>query len=217
MVQSKKLKTKIIRARNNKILAAEMRPVVAALKKGEPVVFPTDTVYGIGVSAFQFRGIKKIYRLKGRDFSKPLVWLISSVKALAPLVQSISPEAKILMKKYWPGPLTLIFRASWIAGLSRTDQGTIGIRFPRHALARALIEKTGCPLATTSANKSGRPSARNPADLAIFKSKVPFIITAGALPYREESTVIDVTVSPPLLLREGTIPKEHIAHALKIS
>jgi L-threonylcarbamoyladenylate synthase len=202
------MKTEIIRVRGNKIPAKKLQAVAAALKRGEPVIFPTDTVYGIGVSAFEFKGIKKIYTLKGRDFSKPLVWLLDSVSSLTPLVRGISREAEILMKRFWPGPLTLIFRA---------PQSTIGIRIPGHALTRALIRQAGVPLATTSANKSGCASARRPSALDFFIGKVSFILSAGALPFSKESTVVDVTVSPPLILREGAISQEIIKHALNIS
>lgn len=210
------MKTEIIKVKKGTISQKKFKQVVKALQKGEPVVFPTDTVYGIGVNAFHYKGIKKIYRLKSRDFNKPLVWLIDSVVPVDRLVKHISLHARILMDHFWPGPLTLIFKASWISTLAEMKQDSLGLRIPRYALARNLIKHSGVPLATTSANRSGKISATRSSQLKVFSGKIPFILDAGTLRSTRESTVVDVTVTPPRIIREGAISRERLKRALNV-
>jgi L-threonylcarbamoyladenylate synthase len=210
------MKTEIIKIKGLKIPAKKLDAVVAAVKNGEPVIFPTDTVYGIGVSAFHAAGIKKIYRLKGRSSAKPLVWLIPSVDIVPTLVKDITSHGRRLMDAFWPGALTLIFRASRAAGLSAVRKGTIGLRIPRHRLAAELIRRAGVPLATTSVNRSGQASATRSSQLKTFCGKVRYIIDAGTLSGVRESTVIDVSGAHALLVREGSISKKKIEETLRV-
>lgn len=184
-----------------------LREVVRALKRGEPVIFPTDTVYGIGVSAWSTEGIRKIRRLKKRSTKKPLVWLIDSPHAAKVYAKGISREAQRLMKRFWPGALTLIFRASM---KTRSRQKTIGLRVPRHPLVRKLIRLAGAPLATTSVNASGKKSAVSCAQMKSFIGKIPYILDSGRQGRDMPSTIVDVAGGAPRIIRIGAIPRELI-------
>jgi L-threonylcarbamoyladenylate synthase len=177
------------------------------IKKGGVIIFPTDTVYGLGCGAGNKKAIARIYRLKKRGGHKPLPVLISSLAAAAGTGARMSRLAKILAGKFWPGPLTIV------VGTGRGK--TVGLRIPAHKLALSLLRKTG-PLATTSVNLSGRPSARKMEEIptALLKA-VDLVIDGGECPLRVESTVVDATGPEAKILREGYISKKEIEKVLK--
>src|SRR5262249_16040101 len=142
-----------------KLPAKTLDQVVAALKNGAVVIFPTETVYGIGASAFSFNGIRRIYKLKGRAWRKPLALLVHSLDAAQPLVETIPPQARRLADEFCPGPVTMVFKASALGRLVTGGLSMIGVRVPAHPIALALLRKTGVPLATTSVNRSGEEPA----------------------------------------------------------
>ncbi len=191
-------------ARIDQLLIKKAADVV---KKGGVVVFPTDTVYGLGCRADNLKSILGIYRLKKRDSRKPLPVLIAAQRQLLDLKVVITRETKKLIDKFWPGPLTLVLPA---------DHGkTIGVRMPEHKVALALLKKTG-PMATTSVNISGQKSAKAVKNIPLsIIQAVDLILDSGKCPLSVESTVVDMTGRPVKILREGCISRQKIAKAVK--
>ena len=135
---------------------ARFQAAAAALREGRPVVFPTDTVYGIGVATAHAAGPGALYAAKGRPASKPIPWLVGSMADLERYGQGVPGYARELASEGWPGPLTLVVRASSaVPEAYRSAEGTIALRMPGSSEALALMDAVGCPLATTSANLSG--------------------------------------------------------------
>ncbi|MDP3013660.1 MAG: L-threonylcarbamoyladenylate synthase [Candidatus Subteraquimicrobiales bacterium] len=190
-----------------------IKKAVSLLKAGRLVVFPTETVYGLAADAFNSEAVAKVFEAKGRTFSKPLAVCISSLSDLDFLVEEIPDFAKELVKHYLPGPLTLILRKkkgvpvfTTRTDLSKPDEETIAIRYPSNKIFLSIINSIKCPLVLTSANISGGKSPTTFDELyAEMKGKVDLIIDGGRTELRIESTVINTTVSPPRILREGAI------------
>lgn len=175
------------------------------------MVFPTDTVYGLAASAFRPQAIENIYRLKGRSYDKPLPFLVASFAQAAALVEPISRGLRALIDRYWPGPLTVVFKTSslgrWVTG----GKETIAIRIPKHAAARELLRRANIPLAATSANPSGKPPAvSGSAALKMFRGRVDVLLDAGKCPVGEASTVLDASSYPWTLVREGAVKKHEL-------
>lgn len=199
-------------------MTAPATPVdaVRALKRGEAVVFPTDTVYGLGVSVEAAAGPDVLYDLKERDRGKPIAWLVGAPADLDRYGENVPDLARALAARYWPGPLTLIVQASGaVPEAFRSQAGTIGLRMPDNATALALIRDVGCPLATTSANLSGHPSpcsfdAVDPVLAARVGVALPDAVgdddKSGVA-----STVLDCTVGRPRIVREGAVTADDIA------
>ncbi|MFH1380167.1 MAG: L-threonylcarbamoyladenylate synthase [bacterium] len=204
------MNTQFIEVTDNDISHKYFTEIVNALKRGEPVIFPTDTVYGIGTHAFNNAGVEKIYALKNRNTNKPLVWLIDSFARAQNYVDEVSLKAQALMDVYWPGPLTLIFNSSKIRGYAGVKTNTLGLRVPKYALLQKIIATVGAPLAVTSVNLSGQPSAATLSELKKFEGKVPYIISDDVHACTKESTVIDVRGTEPVVLRKGEISLEGI-------
>jgi L-threonylcarbamoyladenylate synthase len=179
---------------------------------GGIIAFPTDTTYGLGVNPFDDSAVSKVYRLKQRQQEKPLILLLSSQEQLENITQEVSEEAKKLMEHFWPGPLTLIFAASdELKSFSIGHTGKIGIRIPDNPIARKLIDACRIPLTATSANISGQPSARSAQDaIDYFGNKIEMVLDGGPSRKEMESTVIDLTISPINLIREGQIGLDRI-------
>jgi L-threonylcarbamoyladenylate synthase len=179
------------------------------------VIFPTETVYGIGTSVFSLVGIQRIYALKGRHGRKPLALLVHSLAAAKPLVETIPPEAERLAKRFWPGPLTLVLKASPLGRLVTGGLSTIGVRIPDHPMALAIIKATGVPLATTSVNRSGQKPAVSGVQAAkLFGKKVDYLIDGGVCRVKTASSVIDLTHYPFMVIREGAITKKVLEKAI---
>lgn len=189
-----------------------LEKAAALLRRGEIVAFPTETVYGLGANALDENGVKKIFLAKGRPGDNPLIVHVSQVDQLMPLVKEIPEKAYILMKKFWPGPLTLIFPKSDLVPREVTaGLDTVAVRMPEHPVALRLIEKAGVPVAAPSANLSGRPSPTEGRHvLSDLNGKVPLILDGGETQVGLESTVLDLTVDPPLILRPGGVTLEEI-------
>lgn len=185
------------------------------IRRGGLVAFPTETVYGLGADALNTDAVAAIYETKGRPSDNPLILHVSSI-AMAEGVVEINARARILMEKFWPGPLSLVLPAKDVVP-SRTRGGlsTAAVRMPDAAIALALIEKSGLPIAAPSANVSGRPS---PTDAETVRSdigaKIPLVIDGGDTRFGVESTVIDMTAGRAVLLRPGGLSKEAIEGAL---
>ncbi len=171
------------------------------------VVFPTRAFYGLGANAFSSKAVEKVYRIKKRGPTKPILILIADLKELAPLVRDVPASARNLIERYWPGKVTLVFYAAKTIPDNLTGgTGKIGIRLVGHPVARELVKAVGRPITGTSANISGRPacSTVNALDNEIIQ-KVDLILDSGHLAGDRGSTVIDVTVDPPKVLREGVV------------
>jgi tRNA threonylcarbamoyl adenosine modification protein (Sua5/YciO/YrdC/YwlC family) len=189
---------------------------VEVLDDGGVTAFPTDTVYGLGCRADDARAVKKIYKLKGRDFDKPLILFIDSPEKLAGHVQDLPDYAARLAERYWPGPLTMVFKASprtlkW--GLDR--EGTIGFRIPAAPVVLEIVKRLDVPLATTSANRSsGRESYNVRQVVESFNSPVDLVLDGGQLPPCKPSTVLDLSRPVPAVLRKGGILRDELSEVL---
>ena len=183
------------------------------IQEGEIVAFPTDTVYGLGADATNEDAVRKIFKAKGRPANRPLSVLVSHPNALEQYAKNAPEEAKKLAKKFWPGPLTIILNDADIFATSVTaGKHTVGLRMPNNPIALKFIEKAGVPLATPSANSTGRPSPTQAAHvLGDLDGKIPAVIDGGETSYGIESTVLDFSnTEHPVLLRPGNISKESI-------
>lgn len=188
-----------------------LREAAAALRRGEVVVFPTDTVYGLGVAVDFADGPDVLYDLKERDRGKPIAWLVGALDDLDRYGEDVPDSVRALARKFWPGPLTLVVKAAaCVPGAFRSAANTIGLRMPDDRTALALIEAAGCPLATTSANISGNRAPRSfeeldPALVArVFAVASPGDSRTSGL----ASTVLDCTGDHPVIVRQGAIALE---------
>lgn len=177
------------------------------IKAGGVAVFPTTGLYGIGVDAFNSSAIEKIFYIKKRPVNKPILILIDDEINWQELVKSVPESASRLIKSFWPGDITLVFEASDTLPLYLTSgTGKIGIRMTAHKVAHSLIKALGKPLTGTSANISGNSGCSRVEDLeSSIVNQVDVILDAGPLNAGTCSTVVDVTVDPPRILRPGRI------------
>ncbi len=193
-----------------------LKRVADLVRRGGIIVYPTETVYGIGADALNPAAVRRVIRVKRRADPKPILVIVSARRAVVPLVQRISPDAEVLMEHFWPGPLTLVFKAAKEVPreISR-DSGTIGIRVPSSPLCLQLCESTGKPLTSTSANISGEAVAGTVQEIrAEFGDSIDLYIDGGPLSGRMPSTVIDVASDVPAVIREGAVPVEQIRRLL---
>lgn len=187
------------------------------IQSGGVIAFPTDTVYGLGCNAFDPHAIEKIYKLKGRSYTKPLPILLPDPGSLSLVASDIAAGVDTLISHYWPGALTLVFKTGPLALHAARGKSTIAVRVPDHALVQQLLHAVGVPLATTSANKSNHPALASGAMVKKqFLGKVDLIIDGGDCPVGQASTVLDVTHSSFTVLRQGAIDKAHITKTLKL-
>lgn len=190
--------------------------ITASLQAGAVVIFPTETVYGMGTSVFSRTGIQRIYKLKGRQGRKPLALLVHTLAAAQPLVDTIPVEAEKLAKQFWPGPLTLVFKASPLGLLVTGGLPTIGVRIPDHPTALALLKKAGIPLATTSVNRSGqKPAISGKTAATLFGRHVDWVIDGGVCRVKAASSVVDLSHYPFTVIRDGAIPKKKLEKAIQ--
>ena len=184
------------------------------LKQGGVVAFPTDTVYGIGVTVFSSESIEKLFTAKGRDAAKAIPVLIGDPEQLAQVTASVSDAAYLLAQRFWPGPLTLVVsRHPALPGML-SPVPTVGVRMPNHPVALALLRQSG-PLATTSANLSGSPDPSSAQDvLAQLDGRIDLILDGGTCPGGVPSTVVDCTSSDLRILRPGPLSLEELKKAV---
>ena len=176
--------------------------------RGGVIVYPTDTLYGLGCAGVDRVAVERVMALKGRALGKSFPLLIADESWLEDLVEEVPESALKLQKAFWPGPLTLVYRASASASSPLVSPtGTIGLRISRSPVAQGIVQRLGLPLVATSANRSGEPY---PGDLnSILGSlggRVDLYLDGGTLPPSRGSTVVDVSANYPLLLREGDLP-----------
>src|SRR5438552_689228 len=180
------------------------------LRDGEIVVFPTETVYGLGADAFQPAALERIFAAKGRPFSDPLIVHIADEHELELLTTTIPTEAKRLAHEFWPGPLTLILpRGPRVPHMVTAGLETVAIRMPRHPVALALISALASPIAAPSANRFMHISPTTAQHAFVdLNGRVPLIIDAGPCEIGVESTVLDLCSETPRILRPGGVSLE---------
>jgi L-threonylcarbamoyladenylate synthase len=184
---------------------------------GGVIIFPTQYLYGIGADALNTQAVDRIFEIKKRSHRKPILVLIEKQKYLSRLVQEIPSAAESIMNTFWPGAVTIVFEAADTLPANLTA-GThkIGVRMPRHPVASAVTKAVGGPVTATSANITGDSGCATVSDIAPgFMDQVDLILDAGTLKGGLGSTVVDVTVDPPKIIREGAIHAKDILAALK--
>ncbi|HEX2922464.1 MAG TPA: L-threonylcarbamoyladenylate synthase [Chloroflexota bacterium] len=186
------------------------------IRAGEVVAFPTDTVYGIGVHAWNHAAIQRLYAVKERPATKAIALLISGHDQVRAVSDYSSADLGRLATRFWPGGLTLIL--PWKPQAQSAAQqpfATVGLRMPDHPIALALIAEVGVPLATTSANLSGAPSAVTAGEVdRQIGDRVAMIIDGGTCPGGRDSTVVDLTTRPPVVRRLGAVSVEELESVL---
>ncbi len=198
-------------------LAEGLAAAEAALRRGQLVVLPTDTVYGVAAEAFDPVAVDRLLAAKGRGRDMPPPVLVGTVRAAIALVQDLGEMGKDLINEFWPGALTLIFRSSptlvWDIGETR---GTVAVRMPLHGVALGLLKKSG-PLAVSSANYSGQPPATTADEAAAqLGDSVAVYLDGGSCPGDVPSTIVDLTGSVPRLLRVGVIPPDRLREVIPL-
>lgn len=186
------------------------------LRAGGLTAFPTETVYGLGADALNELAAKKIYAAKGRPSDNPLIVHIADMEALGRIAEDVPEQAKAAADAFWPGPLTMIFKKTEAVPLGTTGGlDTVAVRMPDHEAARELIRAGGGYIAAPSANTSGRPSPTTAQhveeDLA---GRIDMIVDGGAVEIGVESTILDMTVEPPMILRPGAVTREMLEEVI---
>jgi L-threonylcarbamoyladenylate synthase len=191
---------------------------LAVLRAGGIIAYPTETFYGLGVDARQEAAVEKIFAVKGRNARNPVSVIVSAAEEAALLAGAMPEAAQVLMKKFWPGPLTLVFAAAlWVSPQLTGGSGKIGVRISSHVVAACLARGIAGPLTATSANVSGGPECTTAEEvIRIFGNRLDAVIDGGPTPGGLGSTVLDVTVNPPEVLRQGVVPKADILAAIDI-
>ena len=195
---------------NNNI--ADISEAASILRNGGLVAFPTETVYGLGANALDPSAIKKIYEAKGRPSDNPLIIHISSMSELLKVACEVLPMAYKLAEAFWPGPLTMILPKTHTVPCQTTGGlSSVAVRMPANLIAALLIKEAGVPIAAPSANSSGKPSTTDASHVEFdLNGKVDMILDGGSASLGIESTVIDLTVCPPCILRPGSVTIEMI-------
>lgn len=189
-----------------------IRQAAEKIRSGGVVIFPTWCLYGIGVDAFNEDAVSEIFRIKKRRPENPLLILIRERADLERYVAEIPDEAVRIMDRFWPGRVTLIFRAKPdVPGILTAGTGKIGIRIPEHPVARSLISMLDNPITGTSANFSGEPGCSAVSEMdAALTDQCDMTLDSGRLKGGRGSTIVDVTVSPLIIIREGETPGNEI-------
>ncbi|NMB01086.1 MAG: threonylcarbamoyl-AMP synthase [Firmicutes bacterium] len=197
----------------------QLAEAVRLLQQGEVVAFPTETVYGLGANALDPQAVARIFQAKGRPQDNPLIVHCTGITQVSQFVQEISPEVRLVMDAFWPGPLTIVLKKTDIiptvvtAGLD-----TVAVRVPNHPLALELLSNTNFPLAAPSANTSGRPSpTRAEHVFSDLQGKIPAILDGGETGWGLESTVLDCTVTPFRVLRPGGVTLEELSELVPVA
>ena len=192
--------------------ASPLGKAVEIFKNGGVIAYPTETFYGLGADPFNEKAVKRLFSLKGREKGKPIPLIIKDRAMLDAVAETVPPAAERLMKKYWPGPLTIIFKASRRLPSSVTGStGPIGVRVSSGAAAKLLMNALSSPLTATSANPSGSPASASAKQVVdYFNGNIDLLIDGGTLQGSRGSTVVDVTGGEPRIVREGEVPSMEI-------
>jgi len=212
--KSSKLQDKIRRVKINPEFPQPdlIGEAVQIIKKGGIVCFPTKCLYGLAADAFNFKAVSRIFQIKQRPLDKPIPVLIKDPKELENLVSYVPPAAVRIMEKFWPGMVTIVFKAKDTLPANLTAKtGKIGVRIPENIIASALTNSLENPITGTSANLSCNTGCSRFSEMhPMIAEKVDLILDAGPLKGGTGSTIVDVTTDPPRILREGDIPSKNI-------
>jgi L-threonylcarbamoyladenylate synthase len=210
------MNTLMLKVDPNKPDAAKIKVAAEIIQRGGLVAFPTETVYGLGADALNGDAVLRLFEAKKRPLDNPPILHVAEVKDVYPLVAEVSHKAEQLMKQFWPGPLTLVFKHSaMVPKESTAGLDTVAIRMPKHPVAAALIRQSRRPIAAPSANLSGKPSPTTAQHVyEDLNGRIDAIIDGGAADIGVESTVVDLSCDPPLLLRPGGTPFEALKAVL---
>lgn len=206
-------------AAETEILPAEragaIERALAFLQQGEPVAFPTDTVYGLGARMDQAEAIDRLYAVKERSSTKAIPVLVGDPSQLSQVSGELHGMARVFAERFWPGPLTLIVPRRMDLPENLSIQPTVGVRMPDHPVALALLRRSG-PLAATSANRSGGEDTRDAGEVyAQLNGLIPLILDGGRTPGGQASTVVDCTGEEPVILRPGPLTLEALLAVLR--
>jgi L-threonylcarbamoyladenylate synthase len=193
-------------------LVRQIETAAQIVKTGGVVAFPTDTVYGLGANPFLGKAVDRVYKIKGRDRQLPLPILLADELQMSGVVTAVPDVARLLMKRFWPGGLTLVLsKAASFPDNIAAGGDSVAIRMPGHEVTLALIRKAGVPIVGTSANLSNQPSALTAEEVqGQLGSAVDLVVDGGRCPGGIESTVVDLTGTVPIILRQGAVPEEKI-------
>lgn len=193
-----------------------LEQILSFLRLGGVIAFPTDTAYGLGADPFNPEAVRKIFEIKGRPESKPILLLVNSI-AMADSLARFSPKARALAERFWPGPLTMILPSRPVVPVNVTaGTATVGLRWADAAFAQRLIDAFQKPITATSANRAGLPTPVTIAEVrAQLEDSVELMVDGGTLPARGGSTLVDLTEIPARLLRQGPIAEAELSDVLK--
>jgi L-threonylcarbamoyladenylate synthase len=180
--------------------SVRVAPAAEALRKGELVIFPTETVYGLGAAADQKDAVVRIYAVKQRPTDKPFGYHIGTWAMFRRIAGTVSGPTAEILRRYWPGPLTFLLEV---------EGRKVGFRFPSDPVAQALLRTCGVPVVATSANVSGKPSPTSAAMAAELAYSAAYLIDAGPTEWGGDSTIVDLTEDPPRCLRRGVVPWDY--------
>ena len=194
-------------------LWAKAREVLA---RGGVLALPTETFYGLAVNPFQEEALRRLFRLKERPLEKPVLLLVATLEMLSQVAGPVSEVAAALIKRFWPGPLTLILPARPdLPDLLTGGTGTVGVRQPRHSITLRLVDGLGYPVTGTSANRSGQAPLTRALEVAReFGEELDLVLDAGPCPGGEPSTIVDVSRCPAHLVRAGAVSRARLAKLL---
>ncbi len=210
------MKTLLLKVNEENLDPAKIQIAAEIIQRGGLVAFPTETVYGLGADALNPKAVLALFEAKRRPLDNPPIVHIGDPEEVYRLVEEVPAKAALLMDKFWPGPLTLIFKRSnivpkaTVAGLD-----TVAVRIPKHKVALELIKQSRCPIAAPSANLAGKPSPTTAQHVyEDLNGRVDAIIDGGSTNIGVESTVVDLSIDPPMLLRPGGAPFEALKKVL---
>ena len=206
------MNTEILKIDPLKINMEKIKYAASVLKQGGVVVFPTETVYGLGAYTFDENAVEKIFKAKGRPQDNPLIVHVGNKQEIALLTKEVTLKDRELINAFWPGPLTLILKKSeLVKDIVTAGLDTVAVRMPSHNVALSLIEECSFPIAAPSANISGKPSPTSFEHVfEDLNGRVDLIIDSGESNIGLESTILDVTGEKPMILRPGGITIENI-------
>ncbi|MCL6449973.1 MAG: threonylcarbamoyl-AMP synthase [Acetobacteraceae bacterium] len=195
---------------------AVLHEAARVIRRGGLVAFPTETVYGLAAMGTSIPALKRLFKAKGRPQASPLTLHLWSTQQVPPLVRFIPDAARRLVARFWPGPLTLVlWKSRRVPAMVTGGRDSVGLRLPDHRVARELIRLAGAPLVAPSANLSGRPSPTSAADvLSDLEGRIDLVLDGGETSLGLESTVLDLTVDPPAVLRPGSVSASDIEACL---
>lgn len=211
--------TEILRINPKVPEVSEIDKASQYILNGEVIAHPTETIYGLAGDVFSKKAVKKIYDLKMRDYGLPIAIIVANMTMLRELVAFIPERAEVLMRRFWPGPLTILFEVkdSFPKSLV-TNTKKVGVRISSHPITSALVNRCGRPITTTSANRSGFPPSLHVRHVQkYFGNRLPCIIDGGECEPSRGSTVVDVTDETMRIIRDGTISADEVIRCFQQS